>query len=88
MWSVPGAGTRTLEFTGARLRDWLGTAGKTSSSRFDLQETHGGFRLSGRGFGHGVGLCQWGAKGMGEQGFKSAAILKHYYPGARLARLW
>lgn len=38
----------------------------------------------GRGFGHGIGLCQWGAMGMAEAGYNFTQILKHYYPGARL----
>lgn len=88
LWQVPGVGPRRVSFSGPRLRDWLGSSGRTSSSRFDLTETHAGFKLSGRGFGHGVGLCQWGAKGMGDYGYKMSAILKHYYPNAKLAKLW
>lgn len=38
-------------------------------------------RFSGRGYGHGVGMCQWGAKGMAEQGYTAAQILEFYYPG-------
>jgi len=39
-------------------------------------------RFAGRGYGHGVGLCQWGAKGMAERGYTSRQILEFYYPGA------
>ncbi len=38
-------------------------------------------RFSGRGYGHGVGMCQWGAKGMAERGFSARQILEFYYPG-------
>ncbi len=38
-------------------------------------------RFSGRGYGHGVGMCQWGAKGMAEQGYTARQILEYYYPG-------
>ena len=38
-------------------------------------------RFSGRGYGHGVGMCQWGAKGMAEQGYTARQILEFYYPG-------
>jgi stage II sporulation protein D len=38
-------------------------------------------RFSGRGYGHGAGLCQWGAKGMAEQGYTAKQILEFYYPG-------
>ena len=38
--------------------------------------------LSGRGFGHGVGMCQCGAEGMARQGKTARQILSHYYPGS------
>jgi len=43
--------------------------------------------FSGRGYGHGVGMSQWGAKGMGEQGYKAEQILEYYYPGTTLGSL-
>jgi stage II sporulation protein D (peptidoglycan lytic transglycosylase) len=44
-------------------------------------------RFSGRGHGHGVGMCQWGAKSMAELGASSRQILTFYYPGATLTTL-
>jgi len=44
-------------------------------------------RFSGRGYGHGVGMCQWGAKGMADQGYTARQILEYYYPGAVLGPL-
>jgi stage II sporulation protein D len=44
-------------------------------------------RFSGRGYGHGVGMCQWGAKGMAEQGHTARQILEFYYPGTVLSTL-
>jgi stage II sporulation protein D len=44
-------------------------------------------RFSGRGYGHGVGMCQWGAKGMAEQGHTARQILEFYYPGTVLRTL-
>ena len=38
-------------------------------------------RFAGRGYGHGVGMCQWGAKGMAERGYSARQILEFYYPG-------
>lgn len=38
------------------------------------------------GYGHGVGLCQYGAKGMAEHGYDFRAILKHYYSGAQIVK--
>jgi stage II sporulation protein D len=43
--------------------------------------------FSGRGYGHGVGMCQWGAKGMAEQGYTARQILEYYYPGTVLSTL-
>jgi len=43
---------------------------------------------SGAGSGHGVGLCQTGALGMARGGSRGEVILAHYYPGARLERLY
>lgn len=43
--------------------------------------------FSGRGRGHGVGLCQWGAKEMAQRGHDFKSILAHYYPGTRLSRI-
>ncbi|UCG33223.1 MAG: SpoIID/LytB domain-containing protein [Phycisphaerales bacterium] len=42
----------------------------------------------GRGWGHGAGLCQWGAEGMARNGATAEQILGHYYPGARLAKVY
>ena len=45
------------------------------------------FRFDGRGFGHGIGLSQWGAYGMARQGANYQQILNHYYRGASLAKI-
>jgi stage II sporulation protein D len=44
-------------------------------------------RFAGRGYGHGVGMSQWGAKGMAEQGYAAEKILQYYYPGTILGAL-
>jgi stage II sporulation protein D len=38
----------------------------------------------GRGFGHGIGMSQWGALAMAQRGDSYAAILRHYYRGTQL----
>jgi stage II sporulation protein D len=43
--------------------------------------------FSGRGLGHGVGLCQWGAKEIARHGFDFKSILSHYYPGTTLKKI-
>jgi len=46
------------------------------------------FMLDGAGWGHGVGMCQIGAAVMAEKGHKAEAILKHYFRGAELKKLY
>ena len=58
------------------------------SSAFDVEKTPTGFRLHGRGWGHGVGLCQIGAAVMGQQGYDYEKILLHYYRGAEIKRIY
>jgi stage II sporulation protein D len=47
-----------------------------------------GFTFLGRGWGHGVGLCQVGAYGLARQGFTYEQILKAYYTGIELTRMY
>jgi len=44
--------------------------------------------FDGRGYGHGVGLCQWGSKGMAEAGYNYKSILKFYYPDSTLKKAY
>lgn len=44
------------------------------------------FAISGRGWGHGVGMSQWGARGFADRGVPYAEILAHYYPGTSRGR--
>lgn len=48
----------------------------------------GRIAFSTRGFGHGVGLCQYGADGMAREGYSAAEIILHYYQGVRLVALY
>jgi stage II sporulation protein D len=54
---------------------------------FEIETVGDEIIISGRGLGHGVGLCQWGAREMAQQGRDYKAILMHYYPGTTLKRL-
>ncbi len=44
--------------------------------------------FTGRGHGHGVGMCQWGAMGLAKAGFTADKILERYYPGAEIRQLY
>ena len=47
----------------------------------------GAFVFKGRGWGHGVGMCQYGMKYLGELGYSYQDILGNYYPGAQISKL-
>jgi stage II sporulation protein D len=75
-------GSRLL--TGNQFRSLLGFS-TIRSTRFQLIRTANEFQFLGQGYGHGVGLCQNGARSLGAQGKSYLEILKHYYPTASLA---
>ena len=56
------------------------------SACFTLKYADGRFLFSVRGWGHGVGMSQYGANEMAKQGADYREILTHYYPGARLVK--
>jgi stage II sporulation protein D len=54
------------------------------STRFRIEKIGREIQIQGNGYGHGVGLCQWGAKEMAEMGYSYDKILKYYYPGVHV----
>ena len=56
------------------------------SACFSVEYTDGVFRFETKGFGHDVGMSQYGADAMARQGSSYAEILAHYYPGTDLSR--
>ena len=69
------------------IRKWLSES-HLYSSAFEVEKTADRFVLHGKGWGHGVGLCQIGAAVMGDQGIPYTEILDFYYPHAQLMRMW
>ena len=57
------------------------------STQFEIETIGRTVVLSGRGAGHAVGLCQWGAKEMAGLGYPYATILHYYFPGTELQNL-
>ncbi|KPK97674.1 MAG: hypothetical protein AMJ95_07730 [Omnitrophica WOR_2 bacterium SM23_72] len=55
------------------------------STRFNVNVVNQDAVFEGTGWGHGVGLCQWGAYFMAKQGRTHEQILKYYYPGSRIS---
>ena len=67
--------------------------GNLPSSLFTMTINRNAGRISsiefnGRGWGHGVGMCQMGAIGMAEAGYDGPSILKHYYPGSTIQTVY
>ena len=83
--AVVGA-RRTLRLTGYDIRALLGFD-RIRSPLFSITETGDAFVIDGHGWGHGVGLCQWGAAELARRGFSAREILAYYYPKAELASL-
>ena len=65
---------------GTALRKALGLR----SACFTVAYQSGTFSFTTKGYGHGVGMSQWGAKALAEQGADYRTILGHYYPGTEL----
>ena len=72
-----------LELSGQELRSMFGLR----SACFDVKFDGEAFRFEVSGYGHGVGLSQYGADYMARQGSGYSEILQHYYPGAVLAKV-
>ena len=60
---------------------------KLKSTFFNSKRRGGALYISGRGWGHGVGMCQWGAKGRAESGQKYRKILSVYYRGINFKKI-
>lgn len=67
-------------FTGRELREKLGL----NSTQFDMALNGNHIEFTTYGYGHGVGMSQWGAQGMALDGSKAEDILKYYYQGVTL----
>jgi stage II sporulation protein D (peptidoglycan lytic transglycosylase) len=86
------SGTYTLRGNDIRfvLRDPKGAILNSTSFSF-ARETSGGevssFSVNGRGYGHGIGMCQWGAIGRARAGQNYRTILETYYPGTTIGRI-
>lgn len=74
-------GTRTMD------GDAFRSALSLKSALFTAVPTAGGFQLNGKGFGHGIGMSQWGAYNLASQGTNYQQILAHYYQNTTLAVL-
>ena len=77
------AGTQKTSVRADRLRSRLGYT-KLKSTQFLWRHDGNQISFQGVGNGHGVGMCQWGARYLAQQGKTYREILAHYYPGSVL----
>jgi stage II sporulation protein D len=77
---------RTLSLTGYDIRSLFGFE-QIRSAFFSVTPVGDLFILDGRGWGHGVGMCQWGAAELARRGVSAPEILAFYYPGSQLVNL-
>jgi stage II sporulation protein D len=61
---------------------------RVNSGDVDVEVSATHVRLQGRGWGHGVGMCQWCAKGMADAGLDWRAMVKDFYPGAEVVKAY
>ncbi|MFO5493038.1 MAG: SpoIID/LytB domain-containing protein [Cuspidothrix sp.] len=86
----PFRSVKTLKIIGDRgtkvlAREQVRTALKIKSTRFTVgKDANGSFVLQGLGFGHGVGMSQWGASELAKRGANHLQILGYYYQGVAL----
>jgi stage II sporulation protein D len=57
------------------------------SSSFNVASADGSYIFAGRGFGHGLGMSQWGAKKLADAGYNADQILSHYYKDISIERI-
>ena len=69
-------------FSGKKVRELLGLR----STDFDISISDNNANITTRGYGHGVGMSQYGANGMANAGYGYKDILSHYYPGTTLTK--
>lgn len=74
--------------SGPALRLALGSEKMRSIYLDSLSIQGGNLVLSGKGFGHGVGMCQWGARKMAQEGKSTAEIIKFYFDGISIDKIW
>ena len=77
-----------LEVNAARLRLALGSTVMRSTLLTEISSDGKEVRMAGRGYGHGVGMPQWGAYALAQDGYPGEEIATYYYRGLSLIRLW
>lgn len=91
-WTSSGR-AKTLQVNGVSVganafRIAIGSTRLRSTMLREIDVAGGSVTFRGKGFGHGVGLSQWGARVMAEQGKGAEEIIRKYYSGVYIVKLW
>ena len=87
-WRVIGAAGEQYDFLAERLRLAIdGGVIRSTDCRIRVADGRVIFE-NGKGYGHGLGLCQWGMQGQALEGRRAGQILTYYFPGASLTRVY
>lgn len=76
------------EVSAAELRLALGSTVMRSTLLTELRYEDGRVRMAGRGYGHGVGMPQWGAYALAQDGYTGEEIAVYYFDGLHVVTLW
>ncbi|MEN3046814.1 MAG: SpoIID/LytB domain-containing protein [Candidatus Hydrothermales bacterium] len=77
-----------FNFKGFEIRKVVGRGNPLPSNFFDFKDEGDKFIILGRGFGHGVGLCQYGALSLAKKGVKYEHILKFYFKNTKIKKIY
>ncbi len=77
---------KTTTMTGVKFRDIVGP-NVLKSNYYEIDMKGYFFDVKGRGWGHGVGMCQWGVYRMAKKRYNYKSILEYYYPGVKIIKV-
>jgi len=78
----------TVEISGETLRKILGYNNLKSTKIYKIEVKDNKIYFYGKGWGHGVGLCQWGANELTKQDKSFREVIEYYYPKAKIKKLY
>ena len=77
-----------VEVSGPQLRLALDSTVMRSTFVEEIKISGNKVTMKGSGYGHGVGMCQWGARALAEKGRSAEEIVNYYYRNIKIVKLW
>lgn len=81
-----GQNISVISASGVQSASGAGSVVMNGNGKSRVIDKTAGFKFTGKGFGHGLGLSQWGAKGMADEGYDYKQILQHYYRNSTIIK--